>query len=218
MKKIFKLFVAAALMAVSTSAMAQYVDTDNYMRYQVSFAANRMTNTDAAGFEGINPKGLSAGVILGNSVSNRLPIFVEYGANLHWSHSVKDFASLGDFKFSYMNVAVPLNGVYKYTLNDKVAFSGHAGLNFKVNFMARCTDPTDHKYSLLSKKDMEGRDNRASIFQLGGQIGCGVHLNHFYLGWQYQSDFMPFLKEDAWQGFSDKHKFHTNYITLGYTL
>ncbi len=206
--KIKNLLMAGVLMITASSAMAQYVDTENYLRVQASFVANKLTNTDN------DPKGIALGGVYGLGVSDNLPIFVEVGAQLEWAHSANDVVVSGsneDLKFTYMNVSIPVNGVYKYTLNDKVAFSGHAGLNFKVNFLAK-EKYADYKINFLSKDDMGGRDNR-NIFQLGGQIGAGVHLGQFYLGWQYQGDFMPLAKSGG-----DKFKFHTNYISVGLTL
>lgn len=221
-----QIIVAAAMLFASSVAMAQYADTDNYTRLQASFVTNKLSN---AGDPGIEPKGFALGITQGYSVSDQLPIFLEIGANLQWSHSAKDLISAPgktvDYKFTYMNVAIPVNGVYKYTLNDKVAFSGYAGLNFKVNFMglqksneAIFFDADKNEFSkklnLLSKDAMGGRDYRANIFQLGGQIGLGVHLSDIYIGWQYQNDFMKFLETND----DDKQRWHTNYITVGYTV
>lgn len=223
--KIKHIIASAAFMLIASSAMAQYVDTDNYTRLQASFIANRLSND---GNYGIEPKGLSVGLIQGYSVSDVYPIFLEFGANLQFAHSAKDYSFGGkvvDSRFTYMNVAVPVNGVYKFTLNDKVAFSGHAGLNFKLNMLAlqksdekiyfspSSLSPTD-KLNLLSKDDMGSRANRGNIFQLGGQIGAGVHLSDFYIGWQFQSDIMNFLDPEN----GDKQRWHTNYITIGYTV
>lgn len=221
MKKIFTL--AAAMLLTVSAAMAQ----ENYTRLQVSYINNTLTNVEE---DAIAPKGFTLGGVLGLSVSDNLPIYLEPGINVSWSHSAKDLKAAGiktsEVKFTYMNVAVPVNGVYKFELNDKVAFSGHAGLNFKVNFMAKqhtkTFDPVTGKQlaksdvSWISKDDMGDRENRANIFQLGGQVGAGVHLSQFYFGWQFQTDFMKFQEWDVDN--ADKHKWHTNYITIGYTL
>lgn len=213
-----KLFAIAATMLFSVGAVwAQ----DNYTRLQASFLSHKMTNSEMGDKE-ITPKGVNLGAIMGFAVSDAQPIFLETGMTLTWAHSAVDFNVLGvkagEMKFTYMNVAIPLNGVYKYEINDKVAISGHAGLNFKVNFMAKehLTDDKGDKtsWSLLSKKDMGSRDDRANIFQLGGQVGCGVHLGQLYLGYQFQTDFMKFQKTEG----LDAHRWVGNYITLGYTL
>lgn len=221
MKKIFT--VVAAMLLTVGATMAQ----ESYTRLQVSYITNTLSNIDE---DAIAPKGFALGGVLGLPVSDNLPIYLEPGLNISWSHSAKDLKELGckiaEEKFSYMNVAVPVNGVYKFELNDKVAFSGHAGLNFKVNFMAKehskTFDPVSGKEtskydcSWISKDDMGDRENRANIFQLGGQVGVGVHLGQTYIGWQFQTDFMKFQQEDV-DG-ADKHKWHTQYITIGYTL
>ncbi|MCR5393980.1 MAG: outer membrane beta-barrel protein [Bacteroidales bacterium] len=210
MKKIFS-FAAVALLAVS-AAFAQ-----DYTRLQASYVAFKLTDTELGDKE-IQPKGINLGAALGFSVTDDLPIYVEPGINLTWAHSAQDIDAtrylIGERKFTYMNVAIPVNGVYKFEVNDKVAISGHAGFNFKVNFMARQHNDDD-KFSWLSKKDMGSRDDRANIFQLGGQIGCGVHLGAFYIGYQFQSDFMKFQEFKAG---GPSHKWLANYITLGITM
>lgn len=224
MKKIFT--VAAAMLLTVGATMAQ----ESYTRLQVSYISNSLTNAEFDGEDMVAPKGFVLGGVMGLPVSDVLPIYLEPGVTLSWSHSAKDLKTLGvkvaEEKFTYMNIAVPVNGVYKYELNDKVAFSGHAGLNFKVNFMAKehnkTFDPMSGKqltkddFSWISKDDMGDRENRANIFQLGGQVGAGVHLGQFYIGWQFQTDFMKFQQDDV-DG-ADKHKWHTQYITIGYTL
>lgn len=210
MKKIFS-FAAVALLAVS-AAFAQ-----DYTRLQASYVAFKLTDTDDFGDKEIQPKGINLGAALGFSVTDNQPIYVEPGINLTWAHSAQDIDpiyGISERKFTYMNVAIPVNGVYKFEVNDKVAISGHAGLNLKVNFMAR-EHLDDDKGSWLSRKDMGSRDDRANIFQLGGQIGCGVHLGTFYIGYQFQSDFMKFQEFKAG---GPSHKWLANYITLGITM
>lgn len=210
MKKVFKCLMAACMMLSATAASAQFVDTDNYTRVQASFVSLNLSNLPSD-VVAIEPKGFSLGLVQGYSLTDAMPIFLEFGANLTWAHSAKDGIGGDDITFNCMNVAVPVNGVYKYTLNDRVAFSGHAGLNFKLNLIDT-EHIGDEKIKWLDKDDMGGRDNRANIFQLGGQIGAGVHLSDFYVGWQFQSDFMKLLESEN----GDKHRFHANFITIGY--
>lgn len=217
MKKFF--IVAAALVLSASAAMAQ-----DYLRLQASFVSNKMTNIDDP-FE-IKPGGVNFGGVAGFLVSDNLPIYLEPGLNISWSHSAKDFNDgAQEIKFTYMSAAIPLNGVYKYDLNDKVAVSGFFGFNFKANFMAKEHDkgfvnPIVGKknYSWLSKKDMGDRDNRASIFQFGSQVGAGFHVSRFYIGYQFQWDWMKFQEFDIVGYDSDAHKWVSNYITVGYTL
>ena len=179
----------------------------------------------------IVPKGVSLGAVQGYLVSDDMPLYVEPGVNFSWVHSAIDLkGGLGEDKFTYMNFAIPINAVYKYDINDMVAISGHAGLNFKLNLLAKehFTNVGSSKESLnwLKKKDMGSRDNRASIFQLGGQFGIGFHVQDLYLGYQFQFDFVKFQKvEDKatnlvnYSRFNDDdHRWLTNYITIGYTI
>lgn len=204
MKKIFALAVAAVLTV--SAAWAQ-----DYTRLQASYVSHYLTNSAVAGKD-IEPKGVTLGAVLGFSVTDELPIFVESGANLTWAHGAMDVPG-GEVKSTYMNFAIPVNGVYKFEINDKVAISGFAGLNFKVNFLGK-TKAYGEKTNWLSKDDMGGRDNRANIFQLGCQFGAGVHLGQVYLGYEFQPDLMNYQKFEGGKA----HKWLANYITVGFTI
>ncbi len=211
MKKI--LAIAAAFVLSASAAMAQ-----DYLRLQASFVANKLTNTDPTD---IKPKGINFGGVAGFLVSDNLPIYVEPGVNIAWAHSAKDIDSNlggGEIKFTYMSAAIPVNCVYKYDINDKVAVSGFLGLNNKFNFMAKQHTKTaagKDDISWLSKKDMGSRDDRANFYQLGSQVGAGFHVQRFYVGYQFQWDWMKFQEFEVG---GDAHKWVTNYITVGLTL
>lgn len=225
--KAIKTLLVAGLMSIAGVASAQFswcpeINTDNYVRLQASFVANNLTNMKS--LTGVHtdytPKGFRAGILFGTSVSDDLPIFVEYGANFTWMHDIEDinrgvFAG-GESKYTNINFAIPLNLAYKFTINDKVSVSPYAGFNFKVNALAKYKvreSLANYSMNLLDKDDVGGRDNR-NIFQLGGQVGIGVNFQEFYLGWEYQGDFMKLVEAPN----GDKIKNHTNYITVGYTL
>ena len=206
MKKFFA-FVAAAMVSVS-ALVAQ-----DYTRLQVSFVNCYLSHYNYS-HKDVNPKGLSLGAAFGLSLSDEIPLYLEPGAQLTWAHQVEDLPNNGDYKFTYMNLSAPVNVVYKYDINDKVAISAHTGLNLKMNLIARA-HVYDEKYNMLSKSDMGSRDNRANLFQLGGQFGFGVHVSEFYFGYQYQYDFVNFQQ---YSGETKNHHWLTNYITVGYTI
>lgn len=212
-----KALLSAALLLMAGTASAQFswcpeVDTNNYSRFQASFISEQLTNMGVDSF--YDPKGVSVGYLTGLSVSDNFPLFLETGANLSWTHSVEDyFTPSSDIKFTHMNIALPLNLAYKFTINDRFNFVPFVGLNFKFNVLA--TQKIDgKKYNMLNKDDMGGRDNRGKYFQLGGHTGVGINLSEFYLGWEYQGDFMRFTEMDN----GDKNKFHANYLTVGYSF
>jgi len=218
--KFLKCLVAAVMLLTSTSAMAQFGDSDSYTRLHAGFVSSKLTETTQYNRgDNIDPKGFNFGILQGFSVSDDLPLFLEIGANATWLHSADDFyASLGgvkvgDLKTTFINVAVPLNLAYKYEINDKIAVSAHAGLNFKVNALAKFK-AGDESINLLKKDDMGNRDERANIFQLGGNLGAGLVLGDFYLGYQFQPDFMKFMKNRV--SLNETSRFMTQFITLGY--
>ncbi|MDO4497739.1 MAG: outer membrane beta-barrel protein [Bacteroidales bacterium] len=214
--KIFKYLLAAALAFTATAASAQMHETDDYTRLQASFTIGSLSNS---GVPSIDPNGFSLGVIQGINVVEHLPVFVEIGATLNWMHSAADYYNLidpkdrGDRKYTNMNIAIPVNGVYKFAINDIVSINAHAGLNLKVNFFAN-EKVNGEKINYLKKDDMGGRDNRGNVFQLGGQVGLGVNIKQIYIGYQYQTDFMKLVK---WPVSGEKYFLHNNYITVGFT-
>ena len=214
MKKIFAL---AALLLSFGAIVAQ----DNYTRLQVSYSFNKMTNSEIGDKE-ITPKGVTLGGVVGFLVTDDYPIYVEPGVSFSWAHSAVDYKiagiKVGENKYTYMNFAIPINVVYKYEINDRFSINPFIGLNMKLNMIAKqhLNPEMGDKMSIswLSKKDMGTRDDRASIFQLGGQYGVGFQIQEFYIGYQFQNDYVPFQKTDG----MDTHRWLTNYITIGYTL
>ncbi|MBQ0058225.1 MAG: outer membrane beta-barrel protein [Bacteroidales bacterium] len=203
MKTIFKTIMAIATLAAITFNASAQESTDNYRRFQISWVAEHMTNTDP---DDIKPKGANVGVIWGLSMSNYQPIFLEAGVNLGYTHMNDD---KHDHKFNHMTAAIPLNVVYKICPNEKLSIAPLAGLNLKVNMLAS-DKYGDESLNLLSKDDMGGKEYRGNIFQLGGNLGVGANIQNFYIGWQYQVDFWKFIKVG-----NDKSRFNANYITMG---
>jgi len=212
--KFIKHFMAVAMLFTSSVAFAQINDADSYTRVQASFVASRLTQTDHWIDDGLAPKGINLGILRGMSVSDVMPLYFEIGANVALLHSADDYRTGGDLKSTFMTVAVPLNMAYKYPINDKVTVSAHAGLNCKLNLIGKLKSPSA-SLNLLDKDDMGSRAKRANIFQLGGQAGAGVHLSDFYLGWQFQTDFVNYMKNDLTDN-GKKARFIANYITIGY--
>lgn len=220
--KTIRLFAAAAMLTASTCALAQFsnagvsskgagtsINTDNYSRFEVSFAS-----TDIQHFE--DPLiGFEAGVIYGQSISKSVPLFLEYGLNLTWT--TRDLAEEDDYyyddyelRFTTMNIAVPLNLAYKFTFpsNSDIALTPFVGLNFKVNVMAleSYDDGYDDETLNWFDKDDVGKVT-TNRFQLGMNLGVGLSYQKIYFGYRFQPDFGKF----------DKYckKTHTNYVSVG---
>ena len=205
MKKTF-LFLSSLLAGVSTT-IAQNADTDNYSRFELSYASTKFSyqNLDD------DTNGFSAGFLWGDNLSANLPLFVEYGFNLTYVIG-KDEASdtyYGTAKETdkFLNVALPLNLAYKIALADNVSLVPFAGLNFKVNLVGKAEmEATGYSNVTLDFFDDEEVENTAKRFQLGANVGLGLNINNVYVGYRFQPDFIEYV---------DNLKTKTHYISLG---
>jgi hypothetical protein len=100
---------------------------------------------------------------------------------------------------------------YRIELSEGLSLAPHAGINFKGNLLSKIkyTSGKESKTYNNFKKDDVGKDYTWKRFQIGGQVGAGFNYNGYYLGYQYQFDFMELYK---------KTKLPTHSIVLGFPL
>ena len=213
--KAIKFLVVAVLASFAVEASAQLKkDLNEWTRIELSFDAQKLKGEDGGSeFEIIDPKGASFAFMKGISLTNKLPIFLDLGGRLSWTHK-KDESHDGDMKWTFMNIAVPVNAAYKlaFASSPNVTIVPFFGPNFKFNFYARKkwdgNDGHESKSNLL--KEEEGD---AKIFQFGLNLGVGVNLRSFYVGYNFQPDLSPFQKEGSY-----KTKTLQNYVTVGINI
>ncbi|MBO5801074.1 MAG: hypothetical protein J6R16_02230 [Alistipes sp.] len=160
MKK-FYFFLVIAMMAVATSASAQFVQsgannqsknnnqsgnffsqmsTDNYSRIYVGYNPTKIKWEDyQSEFEKLFPMkhGISLGYIYGANIVDSLPLYVEFGGNFQYSfgkdESEGDYESY-KYKLNMYSLNVPVNLAFRFGFNDnKVEITPYLGLNFRVN-------------------------------------------------------------------------------------
>lgn len=202
MKKI-TLIIAAIAALFSTNANAQLKnDTEGYQRYEASFVAQKFDwGHDAE----TKLKGFELGYINGINLTTKLPLFLELGGQLTWTHANDDIM-VGEIKHTFMSLAIPVNAAYKlaFASSETVTIVPFIGPNFKFNLIGK-EKYDGEKFSYLSKDDMG--DDRAKRFQVGMNLGVGVNINKtLYIGYHFQPDFADYL---------DGVKAKTNYITVG---
>jgi len=211
MKKIISIFAVAAFL-FSANAKAQLVnDTEGYQRIEASFAVQKFITENDNHSEEDKTKGFELGFIKGISLTNRIPLFLELGGQLTWTHS-KDEVDNVDNKVTFMNIAIPVNVAYKFAFanSENITIVPFVGPNFKFNVIGK-EKWGDEKVSYLSKDDMGGKDNRANIFQVGLNLGVGVNIaQRLYVGYRFQPDFTKYIEIG-----SIENKTRTNYLTLG---
>lgn len=222
--KALKFLLSAVLFTVSTCAFAQFtnassskssssfgsasVGEDKYKRFEVGFTTGTLKVDGEEADE--SEKGLTAALIYGTRLMPELPLFLEYGAKATWLHSSEEEDIMGyeiEETFNYLNVSVPLNAVLKIGITDDVVVSPYVGLNLKVNIMAKSKVKYEEDTETLNYFDKDDMDDDVfNRFQLGMNLGVGVNFKKFYIGYNFQPDFMEL---------AEKTKYPTNTISLG---
>ncbi|MBO5972179.1 MAG: outer membrane beta-barrel protein [Alistipes sp.] len=160
MKK-FYFFLVIAIMAMATSASAQFVQsgannqsknnnqsgnffsqmsTDNYSRIYVGYNPTKIKWEDhqselETGFP--LKHGISLGYIYGANIVDSLPLYLEFGGNFQYSFGKEeigdDYESI-KYKLNMYSLNVPVNLAFRFGFNDnKVEITPYLGLNFRVN-------------------------------------------------------------------------------------
>lgn len=253
MKKIILPLVMLTLAAAP--AAAQIVRSTTFTKQEtpkVVVAENPIHDYDLLGFyytlekfspkyEGnddpdpVNTNGFQFKYLHGFSVSKSLPMFVEFGADIHYGTGKEDTSN--DYvknKYQVFDLAVPVNFAYRFQIADFFAIKPFIGLNFKINLLGRSrTELTDdfmndyeevygHEYDgernsewidLFSSDDMGGSDYTWNRFQLGWHLGVDFEFNKFFIGLNYGTDFIP-----AWKYKKNKVNSQTFNIGLGFVF
>lgn len=235
MKKIFTALtvacVAFSMSAQRASDFSYGEGNKSYNRIQASYLndsynGNKYFDDDA----NFSANGIGVSYVHGFSLSQSLPMFLETGLQfntaIHSNTLDSETVESGEYwakmtskeKFTNINLAVPVNFVWRLNVADNLTISPYLGINFRVNVLGKVKNsididsnlPSEYKDQLLdavkdyegsmsvySKDDM-GEDGTWNRFQMGWQIGVGAEYSNIYLGLQYGTDFIPAFKyEDA---------------------
>lgn len=187
-----KLSLIAAMLLIAASVSAS--DNENYKRVEVSYNPIAAEDTDLTG--------ITAGYTQAFNVTSK-PLFVEVGGRFTYA-----FGDENGAKSKFIQLAVPVNVVYKYTLpsNSDFSIAPFAGVVFKGNIAGE-TKNNGNKADWFDKKDEGGLD--ANRFQMGWNVGVGVNYKQYYLGVSYGAEFMELADDVSTSNYA---------ITLGYTF
>lgn len=199
MKKI-TLMLAIAMMAIATTASAQFVsggtrssmvaDTDNYSRLELGYSPVTV-------LEELDLTGLSLGWTKGISLTQDLPLFLEVGANVMYS-----FGEKYDIETSLLSLNVPVTVAWKFSPTESISLIPHAGLNLRGHILGTMSyDGED-----LDLFDSDEGDGKR--FNVGGTVGLAANFNKFMVGLGYTFDF-----NETWEEV-DK----INYLTISIGL
>lgn len=212
--KLIKFFVVAVLAAMTADATAQLTkDTRGWTRVELSFDAQKMKVKDGnASWDGDKQKGAAIGFMKGINITSKMPLFLDLGARLSWLHSKDEWTSGGvdcSKKTTFMNIAVPVNAAYKLSFaSSPISIVPFFGPNFKFNFYGRTKTEIGDKESKL--KWLNSDEGDARIFQFGLNLGVGVNIERFYVGYTFQPDIVSYVKNDDY-----KLKTINNLIAVG---
>lgn len=124
---------------------------------------------------------------------------------------------IGETTFTFMNIAVPVNFLYRFDISDKFSVAPYAGLNFKVNIIGKAkAKGASESASFFKKEDVGGDDFTANRFQLGMNLGVNCIINKkFSAGYRFQPDFISYQSYNKY-GLDYSTKITSHYFTFGY--
>lgn len=174
------------------SAWAQEA-TGSYSRIYGGFSTASIKDQDGS------DKGAHIGYMTGlNITGQKDPLFLQLGVEGNWLTS-----SVYGIKETLLNFSVPVNLSYKFAFSDNMSFEPFAGLNLKLNTIGKITDEDDDELNYFD--DLEARR-----FQVGVNVGAGLNIGSFYVGYHFSPDLMDYFDVDGVDS-----KFKSHYITVG---
>lgn len=195
--------------ATGSGGTSSSASIDNYSRFKVNYLIVN-TSFDTKFSSPLNDEfsinGVSFEYLYGQHIFRNMPIFLEYGLNMSWGINTRD-GYYDSFTTNVVNITVPVNLAYNWALNDNMTINPHVGLGMRFNVLAK-SSYSGESISWFDKNDV-GTSNTWNRFQLCGQVGIGISLRRFYLGWEYSWNFMKL---------TEKMKFNTHYISVGYNF
>lgn len=235
--KSLNLLAAAAMLAVCTTASAQFSNTSSstssartadtqgwstvYVQWNPTTAAIENNSMDDPSFTVF-----SLGYSKATNIASNTPLFVEYGLGVQYFFTTVDYdddknpwASIYDQKYNMLSAKIPVSLTYKWHLsNSSIDILPFAGINFRFNILGskklksnmenEVPNDTKDNLNLFDKDDMGSKDATWKRFQAGWQIGVNARFNEkLLIGISYGTDFSEIVR---------KTKLNTTSITLGY--
>lgn len=233
--KSIKLLAATAMLAVCTSASAQFSNANGSSSQTVQSNEGWSTlwlqynptnvSVDVKGVDDKSASAISLGYSRAFGVSKSIPLFVEAGAGLQYTWTDEGSEDNLDVNTKLLSIKIPVDLMYKFQIpNSSVAIMPYAGLNLRFNVWGEQKweyisdddysdyyDSDDEKttFDLFDKKDM-GKDEVWNRFQIGWRAGVKARFGKsFMIGAGYGSDFSELYK---------KAKIGEWTLQLGYTF
>lgn len=221
MKHLTNLMVACvALTMCATASVAQ----DSYNKVTLGFESLHTTYdfepTDVS-------KGLSLGYAHGFFFSQRVPLFLETGAKLAWTHRVyqqEEFVGYSTTRLDFLNAQIPVDFGYKFSLfNDNLCLAPFTGPNFKFNIIGRRQKTIGQEEKHYDSENFMSRDVRypANVFQFGWRVGAVASHGRFSVGYAFTYDFTDYrdiMSANASTAHFGEQKTASHSLTVGYSF
>lgn len=208
--KIIKFFAAAALLAVSIEANAQFTNnsggssrsgsgTDGWNVVWAEYNPIRVNIEEGDESEHISMSGFSVGFSHAFSLSQETPILLEAGIGMQYANYSKN-----NYDLTIWSIKLPVNILYDFALpNSSISIAPYAGLLLRFNVAG----PMEYKGSDAGDAFDDGDWNR---FQIGWHVGVKARFaQKFMVGVSYGSDFSE-ITDDA--------KVQTTSISVGFAF
>lgn len=202
--------VALCLVALSSVpvAIVSAQRVEAYSRHSLSYEYQEGRYDDIYQEGKIVTKGLSYGFMRGIGVSRAIPLAVEFGGRLVWTHGVDKDWYYEISRKDFLSVVLPVNAVYRLSLfNDNLTVAPFFGPTFRFNVIGLHYYETrgssaGHTDNFLSRR----KDTPANIFQFGTDIGVGFAFRRFYVGYTFQYDLTGYMEKLEYGGRLDSQK------------
>lgn len=147
-------------------------------------------------------------------VTDKLPLYLQYGAGLQYAWGEFSFFGLVTPNINILSARVPVNAVYKLAIpNTSLVILPYVGLNLQGYFLGKGksesdvdegyyeddiyyeSDSDDGSLDIFNKKDMGGDPLNRIV--LGWQIGAKVMYDRYIFGVGYEGPVTNLYKEDV---------------------
>ena len=216
------LFLTIALVLFALNATAQ---KNGYTRIELSFVASHSddpiiddpSHEDYYGSD-VTPKGVEFGVVHGINLTNSIPLFLETGGRIQWTHLKFDESDDPYYdpyyddeewtdKYNFLSLSIPAAVVYRFAATDKITIAPFFGPNFKFNLLGKekfeyedYGKEIEREINFFKddKENMQSDKYTAKRFQFGLNLGVGFVFNKFYLGYRFQPDLTKYRQGSVW--------------------
>lgn len=239
--KSIKFFAVAAMMAVCTSASAQFsttqssststTSTDGWSSFWVEYNAVSV-NIDEKGVDDESATGFSMGYSQAFPIAPNSPLFLEAGLGVQYTYNTNDddlyysdgyyYYELEDaeLKTDLFSVKVPVNLIYAFELpNSTVQIMPFIGANLRYNLSGK------RKYSFEGDEDFDDDDLEMDVFDKKDMGSEKATWKRFQLGWHIglkarfgDSFFAGVSYGSDFSELAKKTKLSTTSVTIGYTF